>query len=1781
MDKAKFRDYEVSIWTLQDEFISVLKPSHLERKGQIEQGSFTVKDDGTQELTFSIPMYIYQGQLRVENPIWYNVHNGNLISNMRKIKLIFNKEDISETKNWPCKLDNVFEFLIVDVKERHENDQLWCDVSCEGLAFHELGKIGYKISLSSEAFYEDDYENFINNQPRLIANLQYWVEKFLRPVSVINNDRDSREWYYSVNMDWSSYDQSVSRSNDIIYEEPYTSSWEISETTGLLVPKTETATQEKERMVDLEESNYYNLTQNIAEIFGVFCKYCYLYDSNYHIVGREVIFYNNYVKENEGYLTLSYPFMTNAITREQDGKDLTTKMFVKSVDDEHDISGIATIMDVDANKSGEDYVLNFDYLYSIGAINKEQYEDIQLFESSMHNINIELIKISNEIVQLKEERIDVEARHTVAENSIPLDEKQIETASGLLNNLIALYGDEAGTGIEITNTSPESAVLLHNSADASNVYYLNVKNNGIVPSTLKIYSSYDYTRKIATNPIENYTLEYDDEYGDIISIKNIIKSNTSSVVYLTYIYKPRLYYDKVIRIWELKLAKDTSEEAETNDRLNIIDSKISNLENLYETTLANKKAEISKFEKMMGPALRESYWLPDDYKNYGDVYLDTNMYLINNTLGASGKTQFIWDTEAFDEEQLNYYKVGIENKKYYYPIASLDGNAKFVKENWDRISFIFSDETDDWYGRSAYLKRVRNYPINSLCQYGFVNNNNTVIPVLIFTGYEKLVNAYGNIDNDFITRLKRGKIGIYSVSINGSNVEVNIDNGSFNANFLNVPATNTTEFTNLPLCYPRIKIDSNKLKVSSDELVLMYNNAELKEFEDYSVLYKERNDAGAYYINLKPISIIKNTKNNGNSWLLNKTELSIKFSLSNASTSIYLDALKILKENSVPKVSYTITPSVIKNDEFLYTAYNKLNRICNINDYELKFKDAQGYISELHLNLDRPWEDNFEIKNYKNKFEDLFSTIVAQTQEMKKNSYNIEQIGTLLAAAENPYQELDSYILDSEAFQNYLKGLFDEAGKVLSSGSSALSNLYSVSEKNAEILASFRENIVAGLTPTVIRSINPPRIFKQGDIWIEIDNSGIEVARYVATSIPESDNPLSGWTKVNDGRLAAITGASLDIDAEQGQIDVKAANLINILSGNRLDIAAGSTVNITGNDAVNIGGTAINIGAYQYRDSNGKLQESLGGIHLVNSVIGEDSADTSKVNIDGTGIELASSNGIVIKSGAGIDIKSSDGEEVSAIRINNDEGIYLGSSAQINLFSGDDKRGANMQLKNDSLLLGVVDEEDGSVAKFTRDTIVLAVSGNENNITESSLTGTGASSGVLIERSYIGMAVESTSNGTTTRTSNILNQDGLTLFSGTKKDGKINGSTVTLSSKGLDLGSTGDLTVNTNNMQINTKAKNGDIVFALGSTNEDIFTPKLNLDGNGNLSISGTIIATSLYIGEKDDKNKLSFKDGIFSVGDTAINNDIIGGTNLFPKSAAVGRSYYNDSGIINDLNNQPKIVTRAGWHVVIRKWTSNDSNKRITFSSKDFLTEAIQDGEYYTLSFNCIAFGGNTNLHCDFYPDADKKEVIAGYEGYWGEKTVNVTKESNRIVLTGQLKTYNNPTTLQLRFWRMEDNNTPNVEIKIWDIKLEKGNKATDWSPAPEDLESDLESGLDEKASKTHRMLYSDFPTSNVRVGDMYIDSGTGIGYIAIASSGTKDNIYVRIDAGKINGTAFVIDAVNGNIYTTADNKIEIKSGEKLSLATNGELTISGKSGVSIGSGAYFKAASNNFIIK
>jgi len=55
-----------------------------------------------------------------------------------------------------------------------------------------------------------------------------------------------------------------------------------------------------------------------------------------------------------------------------------------------------------------------------------------------------------------------------------------------------------------------------------------------------------------------------------------------------------------------------------------------------------------------------------------------------------------------------------------------------------------------------------------------------------------------------------------------------------------------------------------------------------------------------------------------------------------------------------------------------------------------------------------------------------------------------------------------------------------------------------LSTKNASILSSFASNIADELNVKVYRSPTRPDEFKVGDVWIRVDEYGVEEDRYVA-----------------------------------------------------------------------------------------------------------------------------------------------------------------------------------------------------------------------------------------------------------------------------------------------------------------------------------------------------------------------------------------------------------------------------------------------------------------------------------------------------------------------------------------------------------------------------------------------------------------------------------------------------------------------------------------------------------
>jgi len=946
MVNKDIRPYEISLWTLQDGFITVLKPLGLGNKGQIEKPQFNLKTDGTQELSFQLPMYYRDGGELIENPIWYSYRDGLLVENLRKLKLIFNKGNKAQEK--------VFEFVITKITETHANGQLVCEVESEGLAFQELGKNGYKLTFNQDTF-QLDYDKWWESENRKdedepIASIDYWAKQIF----------EGTDWDYEVRMDWSSFDgvldekERVANSNlrqaNKIYEEEYIASWQ--DDGGKLSPMELVDFREKARLIDVEKSNRYNITQTLAETFGVYCKYEYGYDENYHIVSKTCVFYNNFLEERDGKIDINYPYDGSKIVREKDSTDVITKMFVTSIESDSTASGLITIADVAANKSKEDYILNFDYLYSIGTISQEQYKAISDYELSMYNINTELEPISLQIANAESDLVNYQAQKSNAVQGQMQDREQMEKANALLDNITN------GTGVlEKTKDTPYRAVLLQE--DGKNTYYVKITQEGVCSEIGIWYDAKTDGGNVRTQYAGTSAIKYDD-CGNITGLTSLAlpADAATKLFYLTFSYRPNLYYENIYKTFSKQLAADEAKEKEADNKIVELEKIIKALEDKQEKLLAEKQKFITNFENMMGPALREGSWQADSYTDYGEKYQES----INIGSGSNNKhLSFKWDNEPFDGEQLNYFETfgdsGAAMEKNYYICIDLTNIIDKIKNNLTNLSYIFH-------------KNQKQCSVGSQAQFAFLRNATLVKPVLLITDEtlagDELADASSSGD---------GFIGLISSTVDTEGVHTEITTLAAHDELTYIVSNvSKTAPSGYELVYPRLVIDSLLLKTSDDVFSIKYGESIIQKYYDYSILERDER----YYITLKPELVLRDGR-------INK-QLDVSYELSNAALALYLDALEVAKTNAYPQVSYEIDVSAY-GEWFISRAYSMLARVANINDASLKFENVQGYISELEMDLNEPWNDKITIQNYKTKFEDLFSSIVASTEDMKSNSF--------------------------------------------------------------------------------------------------------------------------------------------------------------------------------------------------------------------------------------------------------------------------------------------------------------------------------------------------------------------------------------------------------------------------------------------------------------------------------------------------------------------------------------------------------------------------------------------------------------------------------------------------------------------------------------------------------------------------------------------------------------------------------------------------------------------------
>lgn len=171
------RNFSLSLWDHEDNFLCLLKSSNEEINGQSYDEQLIENIYGEQTLTFSIPAYIFDIKPKEENEEEEKKEPEYGFIKNKKWDYIFNEQKIryieyDELTNQP-KENGIKEFVLKNYTENRNNEEKIIQCQCESLAVYELGKIGWNINFDVD--YVTPYENR-QNDPELIT-LDYWLKK--------------------------------------------------------------------------------------------------------------------------------------------------------------------------------------------------------------------------------------------------------------------------------------------------------------------------------------------------------------------------------------------------------------------------------------------------------------------------------------------------------------------------------------------------------------------------------------------------------------------------------------------------------------------------------------------------------------------------------------------------------------------------------------------------------------------------------------------------------------------------------------------------------------------------------------------------------------------------------------------------------------------------------------------------------------------------------------------------------------------------------------------------------------------------------------------------------------------------------------------------------------------------------------------------------------------------------------------------------------------------------------------------------------------------------------------------------------------------------------------------------------------------------------------------------------------------------------------------------------------------------------------------------------------
>ena len=186
-------------------------------------------------------------------------------------------------------------------------------------------------------------------------------------------------------------------------------------------------------------------------------------------------------------------------------------------------------------------------------------------------------------------------------------------------------------------------------------------------------------------------------------------------------------------------------------------------------------------------------------------------------------------------------------------------------------------------------------------------------------------------------------------------------------------------------------------------------------------------------------------------------------------------------------------------------------------------------------------------------------------------------------------------------------------------------------------------------------------------------------------------------------------------------------------------------------------------------------------------------------------------------------------------------------------------------------------------------------------------------------------------------------------------------------------------------------------------------------------------------------------KNEIGKVAQSKVDGLEVGGRNLLKHSSMIGEKLVCDN-YVGCNNCDTKEYTNEGFHIITP--TEGNANNGIAFSFDNFTILGINGGD--TITFSCD-IKGTSDSHAPFISIHISDNNWYGSDVIQKNTSVSISSSWQRVSVT-----ITTPTGLSKNHMWLAIHGNYQSDLYVRNFKLEKGNKPTDWTPAPEDVSQD-----------------------------------------------------------------------------------------------------------------------------